>query len=150
MCSDSFNEKVFRFLEGAWQVERSFRGSYEGSYAGKACFERLPNESATYLYNEQGGLIHGQGQQFDAKQNYRYRLAMDKLEVYKQEDGAWELMHELDFEEAGDCLTAAHVHLCGEDHYATTYKIDLNADWEVTYAVNGPEKNYHIQSRYFR
>lgn len=147
------NEKVFDFLEGEWCVERRFEGSYGGAFTGKANFAPEADELQTYRYTEQGELTDSEGQTFDAKQSYLYRLAEGKLQVLKREASDWMVMHDLEFvvEDDGGKATASHVHLCGQDHYAGTYRIDLAAEaWEVTYTVSGPKKDYRISSEYER
>ena len=150
MSVDSLNNEVFRFLEGRWNIDRRFEGSYEGSFAGEASFVPSPDVSWTCIYSEQGELIDGEGKQFDAKQSYLYRLAGEKLEVLKKEESEWMVMHELDFQKDGSSATASHLHLCGQDHYAGTFKVDLSGGWEVTYTVNGPKKDYSIRTLYRR
>jgi hypothetical protein len=148
---DEINEQVFRFLEGEWAVRRRFEGSYEGAFTGQAHFKQEA-DGLTYRYTEQGRLTDGEGQGFDAKQSYRYRLEAGKLQVLKREASEWAVMHDLDFvgEGAGKAK-ASHVHLCGQDHYAATCRIDFAADtWELAYAVSGPKKDYRIRSVYRR
>lgn len=147
---NSLNKEVFRFLEGRWDVERRFEGSYQGSFTGEASFVPSPDEASTSMYNEQGELTDGEGQQFAAKQSYLYRLAGEKLEVLKKEESEWMVMHELDFQKDGSSATASHVHLCGQDHYAGTFKVDFSGGWEVAYTVNGQKKDYRIRSVYSR
>lgn len=149
MNVNSINERVFRFLAGDWSVCRSFDGNYRGTFTGKASFALESEDTTTYSCTEQGELIDGEGKGFDAKQSYLYRLAEGKLHVLKREELDWMVMHELDFNEHEGVATASHVHLCGQDHYATEYRIDLETSrWEVAYSVNGPKKDYRIHSVY--
>ncbi|WP_146209265.1 DUF6314 family protein [Coraliomargarita sinensis] len=150
MSEDSINEQVFRFLEGEWIVHRRFEGSYRGSFSGKACFASEADTPSNYLYHEQGELIDGENKRFDAKQSYLYRLTEGKLEVLKQDGSAWEAMHVLEFQKQEGIATASHVHLCGDDHYATVYRVDLSRGWELSYTVNGPKKDYRIHTFYSR
>lgn len=145
------NERVFRFLEGRWSVRRHFEGSYEGSFSGEAFLAPVAGEESTYRYTEQGKLTDGEGKQFDAGQSYLYRLAEGKLRMLKRGEPEWVVMHDLEFREDGRLATATHSHLCGQDHYTATYRIDLDAEtWEVAYDVTGPKKDYRIRSVYSR
>lgn len=141
------NEQVFRFLEGDWAIRRRFEGNYGGSFSGKGRFtaEELA-DVPTYRYDEEGELKDAEGKHFDAKQSYRYSLEAGKLQVQKREDSGWVLMHELDFSDDGGMATASHLHLCGQDRYATEYRVDLTGTWEVNYTVAGPKKDYRIHS----
>lgn len=152
MGTDSIEERIYRFLAGDWVVRRRFEGSYSGTFSGKANFTPQADKFWTYRYTEQGELTDSAGKTFDAKQSYLYRLAEGKLQVLKREASDWMVMHDLDFvvEDDGKA-TASHVHLCGQDHYAATYRIDLNGNgWEIAYTVSGPNKDYRIESLFER
>ena len=144
------NEQVFRFLEGDWEVRRHFAGSYSGAFTGKASFAPELEDLSTFRYTEQGELTDREGQQFDAKQSYRYRLVMGQLQVLKREGLEWIVMHELEFSRKANVASASHVHLCGQDHYATVYQVDFSGTWKLSYAVSGPKKDYRICSVYSR
>lgn len=150
MTERSINEKVFRFLEGEWRVRREFKGSYGGEFSGQATFEPQTDEPSAYKYGEQGELTDAEGKRFDARQRYRYRLAEGQVQVLKQEDSDWIVMHKLDFVMENDVATSAHIHLCGQDNYATVYRIDFSGFWKVSYTVNGPKKDYSISTVYDR
>lgn len=146
----SLNRQVFDFFEGKWSVDRRFEGSYCGSFHGAASFVPERGKAACYQYLEQGALMDGAGQRFDAKQSYRYRLAAGQLQVLKREESEWMMMHELDFRDDNGIATAEHIHRCGQDHYAAVYRIDFTGTWEVAYTVNGPKKDYRIRTVYSR
>lgn len=148
MTDKSLNEKVFRYFEGEWEVQRAFEGSYGGGFSGQASFRAKPGVPLSYDYSEQGELYDASGKRFDSRQVYRYRLVNGKIEVLKQEGTGWDLMHQLDFTMEEGVATAAHVHLCGQDHYATGYQIDFGGAWTISYAVNGPKKDYSITTTY--
>ncbi|MFU8848410.1 MAG: DUF6314 family protein [Opitutales bacterium] len=151
MKLDTLTEQVFRFFEGEWQVRRDFEGSYSGTFTGKASFMPKTDESSVYSYEEEGELTDGEGKCYPAKQCYRYRFAEKKVLVFKREESAWILMHELDFQLEYGLACARHLHLCGEDHYATIYQADLAAGkWAMSYEVNGPKKAYQIRSAFER
>lgn len=139
-------EKVFRFLEGEWVVRRHFEGSCGGAFSGKASFAPKADSVSSYQYTEQGELTDSEGKTFDAKQSYRYRLEDRTLQVLKREASDWIVMHELEFDLKDGIATAQHVHLCGEDHYATVYRVDFSGTFEITYSVSGPKKDYRIRS----
>lgn len=148
---DEINEQVFCFLQGDWVVRRHFEGSYGGTFTGKAHFTPENDEPGTYRYSEQGELTDDEGKTFDAKQSYLYRLADGALQVLKREAVDWIVMHDLAFRMEEGIAIAEHVHRCGQDHYATTYRIDLNANsWEIAYTVSGPNKDYRIESVFER
>ena len=148
MSADSTNEQVFRFLEGEWLLRRHFAGSYSGAFTGKASVAHEADDLTTYRYTEQGELTDAEGKQFDAKQSYLYRLVEGKLQVLKREGLEWIVMHDLEFHADGRIANASHLHLCGQDHYATVYRVDFSGNWEVAYTVSGPKKDYSIRSAY--
>lgn len=145
------NGKIFGFLVGEWCVERRFEGSYGGAFTGKANFTPQADELWTYRYTEQGELTDSEGKTFDANQSYCYRLADGTLQVLKREASDWIVMHELAFRMEEGVAIAEHVHLCGQDHYAAIYRIDLNGNaLEIAYTVSGPNKDYRIESLFER
>jgi hypothetical protein len=148
--SSSINNQVFRFFEGKWSIRRRFEGSYSGGFSGEAHFATDTTTELTYDYSEQGGLTDAEGQHFDAKQSYRYRFSEGILQVLKREGSDWIVMHDLDFRDEEGVATASHLHLCGQDHYATVYRVDLSGSWEVDYTVSGPKKDYRIHTDYRR
>jgi len=151
VSDESINEQVFKFLRGVWSVRRRFEGSYTGAFSGEASFQPEPEGSLAYLYAEQGELTDAEANRFDAKQSYLYRLAEGKLQVLKCDRSEWEPMHEFDFVAEDSSAVGRHIHLCGQDHYAATYRVDLTEDtWEVSYTVSGPKKDYRIHSIYTR
>jgi len=148
---DGINRQVLRFLQGEWAIHRRFEGSYAGVFTGTANVLPEADSPGTCRYREQGKLTDGDGNTFEAKQNYRYRLLEGNLEVLKREGADWIVMHELGFSDDGGKAIASHVHLCGRDRYAATYRIDFaGGAWELAYTVSGPEKDYRIQSLYER
>jgi len=150
MGAHSPAEEVFQHLGGKWDVVRHFEGSYRGVFSGEATLIHRREDTATYHYEESGELVDGAGHAFAARQRYRYRLSGDGLQVLKCEGSEWELMHKLDFSREGRLALAEHVHLCGEDHYAVRYRVDLEGGWELDYEVRGPKKDYRIRSVYTR
>lgn len=148
MSDASTADQVFSYLKGEWQVCRQFEGSYRGTFTGAASLVPEADDPLTCLYREMGKLVDADGQHFDAKQNYLYRLSDGQLKIYKHEDSEWIIMHELDFTREGDRLIAKHLHLCGQDRYAVEYKVDLSGNWEQSYIVTGPKKDYSIRSVY--
>ena len=150
MTEESISEKVFRFLEGEWGIRRQFKGSYGGDFSGHAVFESKTNAPSTYHYSEQGELVDSEGKRFAAKQTYRYLLKEGQVEILKQEGSDWIVMHGLDLKDDGGVATASHVHLCGQDHYATIYRVDFSGSLEVEYSVKGPNKGYSIHTTFKR
>ena len=146
----AINQQVFRFLRGRWLIDRQFGGSYCGVFKGVANFVPEPGAARCYQYAEQGELTVGAGQCFHAKQHYCYRLVGESIEVLKHEESNWVVMHQLDFALEDGIATASHLHRCGQDDYVTGYRIDLAGNWEVAYVVQGPKKDYRIDSLYSR
>lgn len=148
---DEINERIFSFLEGDWSVRRQFEGSYKGAFSGEASFVAEAGKHRAYRYVEEGKLADNEGKTFDAKQSYLYQLTEGQLQVFKREESDWSLMHDLEFVMEDNIAVATHVHLCGQDHYAATYRINFDTDsWEVNYTVSGPKKDYRIWSTYER
>ena len=144
----ALGKQVFVFWEGVWTLRRHFEGSYAGTFEGEAEFTAEADGMLAYHYTEQGELTDAEGKQFGARQNYRYQLAADKIQVLKQEVSDWTPMHDLEFHMEDDIAVARHTHQCGQDYYEAVYRIDFSGQWELAYRVIGPKKDYCIHSLY--
>lgn len=143
-------EKVFHFLKGEWAVDRLFRGSYVGSFVGRACLAAGKDSVIEYHYHEKGQLTDAEGRSFQARQEYRYQSAGDLIRVLKRAESEWELMHELEFIIKDGFALAEHKHLCGMDCYEVTYRVDFSGILQIGYVVTGPTKEYCIDSVFSR
>lgn len=47
-------------------------------------------------------------------------------------------------------LSLYHTHLCKNDHYSLHLKINTIDSFSIHYAINGPLKNYHIDTQFTR
>ena len=146
------HKTLFLLLEGDWQFSREIHGSYEAKLEGTASFqhEEGDDEKRKYLYTENAQVQMADGSEYASKQSYIYQLKDDGIDVFKQEEGKWKLMHQLQFSSSEKTCVASHVHQCGQDQYAATYSIKSEDEFELSYQIKGPKKDYSIVSVYSR
>ena len=162
LCEESSNGRfvagaVFRALhESKWTFERRLTGKpSDGIAHGQAQF--LYSNSEELLYKEQGKLILSSGNPLDITQKYLYvyNASDDLLQVYfvDEHNQRTSLFHTIHFQpkETSSFGWIAHgEHLCGQDHYSTSYLFVFNgidlSRVEITYTVKGPAKDYISQT----
>ncbi|HVV68826.1 MAG TPA: DUF6314 family protein [Gammaproteobacteria bacterium] len=134
--------KIFTQLAGNWHFHRTL--STAGSVTGNAHFELVaPN----ILHYKEHGVFTTDTQktyQVSREYGYCYDATQDKVAVYflcaNQLDY---LFHELNFtSEKDDLLTATGIHVCREDRYSALYEFVHANEFNITYHVMGPRKNY--------
>lgn len=128
---------------GEWQITREitdFRILEAGTLEGMATF--TPTE-AGLRYFERGTLSFAGGAPLVAERSYLWSFTETEVFV-AYADGA--PFHS--FARAGG--PEATPHLCGEDLYHGTYSFVGFPDWQVTWTVKGPRKDYRSITRYAR
>ena len=128
---------------GEWQITREitdFRILEAGTLEGLA---RFTPADAGLLYHERGTLRFAGGVPLVAERSYLWRFTdTDVFVAYA--DGA--PFHSFPLEGGPE----ATPHLCGEDMYRGTYSFVGFPDWQVTWTVKGPRKDYRSVTRYTR
>ena len=140
------NALAFEALAGEWRFERQMSTGHKAS--GTAAFVR--DGSAILNYSEDG-VLDGIG---PFQKKYQYALTPDGIAVTHDDahnrDAAF---HVLKFELAnrkdGWAAAAYAEHLCNQDFYASTYRISDEVLY-VSHVVEGPNKDYTIQTHYAR
>lgn len=168
---------VFRSLLGTWRLERDVESRLpshpSGHFSGTAQFllremtsDGLPPRTddgigMEYLYVEDGEFKTESGFGFRATRRYiwRYDEHEGAITVWfaKPEDQkrADYLFHKIEFQDpAADGWRARAGHLCVDDYYDVKYRFAFEAvnlkDWDITYLVRGPRKDYSIRGAYGR
>lgn len=128
---------------GEWRIARQItdmRILESGTLEGTAQFTPI---DGGLRYREEGTLVLAGGPPIRAERGYLWRFDEDAVHV-DHADGA--PFHSF-------ALTGgpeATPHLCGEDMYRGTYSFVRFPDWQVTWVVEGPRKNYRSVTRYTR
>lgn len=161
---------VFRGMQGMWTLNRKIdtrkATSPGGSFSGTAHFHpREPTGdaySAEYLYIEQGTFAMDNGLTFPASRRYiyRYNESTDKITAwFADEDGEhvgaffnmWEFSPPSPPHEG---WVAKGYHWCDPDKYRNICEFMFKGaslqTFDITYEVEGPNKDYSHHSRYAR
>lgn len=128
---------------GTWKISRQitdFRILESGHLEGRAQFT---SQDSGLFYHERGALTFAGGAPIVAERAYFWTFSdTDVFVAY--DDGA--PFHS--FSLAAD--HAATPHLCGDDLYTGTYSFVGFPDWQVTWSVKGPRKDYRSITQYTR
>ena len=128
---------------GEWRITREiidFRMRESGRLEGLA---RFTPEGEGLRYFESGTLSFAGGTPIRAERGYLWHFTKSEVQV-AYADGA--PFHS--FSRTGG--PGATSHLCGEDMYRGTYVFSGFPEWQVTWSVNGPRKDYRSVTRYTR
>jgi hypothetical protein len=161
---------VFRGMQGIWTLERKIdtrrSGSPGGTFIGSAHFHpRIPTDpvyTAEYLYIEEGTFTLDNGLSFPATRRYiyRYNEITDTVTAwFADEDGesVATLFNTWDFEAPQaprlGWIAKGH-HWCDPDTYKNTCEFVFGGaalrEFDITYEVEGPNKDYSHRSWYGR
>ncbi|OAL06461.1 hypothetical protein IQ06DRAFT_339 [Phaeosphaeriaceae sp. SRC1lsM3a] len=161
---------VFRGMQGMWTLNRKIdtrkATAPGGNFTGTAHFHpRHPGGdkySAEYLYIEQGTFAMDNGLTFPASRRYiyRYNEVTDKITAwFADEDGesVGALFNTWEFSAPGPAhkgWVAKGYHWCDPDKYRNTceflFKGASLQTFDITYEVEGPNKDYSHHSWYAR
>ena len=128
---------------GRWTITRQitdFRIIESGTLEGEAQF--APQDGGL-LYTERGTLRFAGGAPMVAERSYLWTFT-DEAVLVAYADGA--AFHS--FARTGGA--EATPHLCGADMYRGTYSFAAFPDWQVTWSVKGPRKDYRSVTHYAR
>ncbi|MBS0350149.1 MAG: hypothetical protein JSR33_02995 [Proteobacteria bacterium] len=140
--------QIFNNFKGVWKFERFI--SNEGSVKGQATFAEIkPN---VLKYSETGvWIMADKNMEISRQYQYHYNPETDKIIVFFDENPP-RLFYELNvaFAEAKTsvCTIATGEHLCNKDTYKATYKFISSNQFTLFYQVNGPRKQYVIQTNF--
>jgi len=128
---------------GTWQITREitdFRILESGKLVGEATFARADGGLA---YHEKGMLSFAGCAPMVAERRYFWTFTEEDVLV-SYDDGS--PFHS--FACTGGPKSTPH--LCGEDLYEGTYSFVRFPQWQVTWTVKGPRKNYRSVTQYAR
>ncbi|MBT8410431.1 MAG: hypothetical protein KJP02_01365 [Octadecabacter sp.] len=126
---------------GAYRVARQiddYRAGQVATFEGTA---EISASARGAIYREAGQLQMAQGAAFRAERVYLWAVQGPRIAVFF-EDGR--PFHDFD-PRAGGATTE---HLCGQDWYRGGYNVSGWPDWQVTWEVTGPRKDYRSVTRY--
>lgn len=137
------NGAIFQVLKGTWNFDRAIAG--HGGMKGMARFLHTAPETLDY---DESGIHAARGGTVDFYQSY----------IYVQQDGGISVtfkdgrpFHRLQFGRSPqNLLTATAVHFCGDDVYNGQYVFHDNDNFSLRWDVQGPRKDYIIETNYVR
>ena len=167
---------LFQGLEGKWLLRRNLKSAIptypSGLFEGTAVIEaRDPTDESfdlEYLYSEKGELTTEQGFKMQATRQYVYRYQENANTIsawFVSTEDRWSvdyMFHSLEFGSTGrldgkDSIVAMRAkgyHRCIEDDYQARYLFQMRdavpTQWELTFAVQGPSKDYVAEASYVR
>jgi hypothetical protein len=145
--SDSLSG-LFNSLAGQWKFERIIEN--QGQADGNAAFNM--QSSGNLLYREEGIYQSQTEKQYRIFREYLYSCQNNQISVYFVENNsAPRLFYTLmpvfiDHQ----CRYATGRHLCLKDTYEAKYTFICFNEFTLRYQVNGPAKNYFIETHYVR
>jgi len=130
---------VFHYLMGHWKLNRTL--GLLGQAVGEASF--VQQNVTTIKYREDVSVSYGG----TAYQEYVYLYFQDQDKITKQfVDGR----HFYDLRLDLDKMEAEGDHLCVKDFYQAKYHFLDQNKFTLSYKVEGPEKDYVIQTEFVR
>ncbi len=128
-------------FEGNWRIQREItdmRILESGTLEGEAHFTAKENG---LLYHERGMLRFAGGAPVLAERSYQWSFQDDEVFVAYADGTPFHC-----FARVG--APVATPHLCGEDMYRGLYSFVRFPQWQVTWTVKGPRKNYRSVTQY--
>jgi hypothetical protein len=144
--------QLFNHLQGVWELKR--RLGTQGHMQGMAFFTTW-REGVLY-YQEQGSIVLGSSKAFSAYRAYAYVYYQGTIAVHFWDSAREQparLLHTLHFQSThhtSQVLVATGAHECASDVYKAHYAFLSPEDFQLTYQVQGPRKNYTIQTYFSR
>ncbi len=142
--------QLFKSLKGVWKLCR--RWGTHGHMQGIACFQTWGQEEALY-YQERGSATFGNSKRrLSAYQAYTYVYEKSTISVYFGNQGQEQLtglLHTLQFHSTKNptqSIVATGTHTCANDTYCACYTFVDQRHFQLTYQVQGPCKDYVIQT----
>ena len=142
--------QLFRGLRGIWKLKRHL--GTQGYMQGRASFQPWGKE--VLYYQEQGWATFSNSKARYAHRAYAYVYDQGTLAVYfwdqKYKQPA-ELLHTLQFHSPQpdrQTIMATGTHGCAEDIYRACYLFINPQQFQLTYQVQGPHKDYTIASHF--
>ncbi|RZI46844.1 DUF6314 family protein [Candidatus Finniella inopinata] len=135
-------------------LDRVFTGDYsyqrvisspQLSLQGTACFEH--SKANQKIYMEQGSYFLD-GKEQTCYQKQFFSVEISRLYIHKSDHS---LLHEFSLNDVSDFpFQLTHSHQCGNDAYHLTMTIHSANSFSTTYVVQGPFKDYTIDTVFSR
>ena len=147
--------KIFEMMAGVWKINRRILNSQSKFTRGDgiATFKMKENDENAMLYREELTL-YAHFDKISASKEYIFRYKEDDtISVYFNEKPE-RFFYTLNFPQLetgkSNINVAGGEHLCGNDLYLAEYVfVDYN-QFQLSYQVNGPQKNYRLVTLYDR
>ena len=144
---------LFNGLGGSWRLQREL--GQAGTMEGIAHFRAWA--PGVWHYEEQGRADWGGSQRTSVYRAYAYlydaKAGTMAVHFWQDPQGPAGLLHVLQFRKRlsdSDVLVAAGRHQCGEDTYKACYRFFTADRFQLTYGVQGPRKDYVLQTQFER
>ena len=144
--------QLFKQLQGVWKLKRCL--GTQGHMQGIAHFQTW-REGVLY-YQEQGSATFGSSKALLAYRAYAYVYDQGTIAVHfwdKERKQPAGLLHTLNFQSTkttSQVLVATGTHKCTDDVYKACYTFVSQKNFQLTYQVQGPHKDYTIQTCFSR
>ena len=142
--------QLFKHLRGVWKLER--RLGVQGHMQGTARFQTW--STGVLYYQEQGNITFGNSKPISAYRAYAYVYDQGTISVYfwnQEQRQPAGLLHTLQFHSpktTSQALVATGTHGCTDDVYKARYTFLSHQYFRLTYQVQGPNKDYTIQTHF--
>jgi hypothetical protein len=140
-------ESVLSYFLGCWRIDRVI--SAFGEITGQATFQLNSQNDKILNYKEAVTLPSpSNNQKPNAFREYEYVMTDTGFDIFFS-DGATKGELFLSFEFIYASILTSH-HLCIKDHYDARFEFVSDDEFELDFTVNGPKKDYSIQTRFIR
>ena len=139
---------VSLYFLGDWKANRVISGF--GEITGQATFQ-VNDQHDDYLDFQEAMVLpsaQNKEQKPNAFRTYEYRMTSEGFDIYFS-DGATKGDLFLSFAFTQASILTSH-HLCIKDHYDATFAFLSDDEFELSFSVVGPKKDYSIRTRFTR
>jgi len=129
---------------GLWQLSRVIAdrlSDQAGTLMGTARFDSVG--AGALAYEEAGKLRFGTAPEMEATRRYHWQFGQDAVDIHFDNGAAFH-----SFVPSGHAQGTDHP--CGDDFYQVRYDFTNWPEWQATWHVAGPRKDYVSVSRYWR
>lgn len=143
---------IFQLLKGVWSISRKFDNqieTYLSGYASGTTTIKADNKTIL-LYNETSQTLFNNGVKSTGATAYKFKIEQTQLHQYLIASAKEEHMFKLNFFAYKGRKAAKANYICGKDLYNVTYIFASDDQFQITYKVTGPRKNYITQTTFER
>ncbi|MEO9275162.1 DUF6314 family protein [Marinomonas sp. 5E14-1] len=143
-------KEVLSYFVGSWKVQRAISGF--GEITGQATFQVNDEHEQCLDFQEAMVLSNIQNKSQDQKPNafrtYQYRMTDEGFDIFFS-DGATKGDLFLSFAFTQASTLKSH-HLCIKDHYDAKFEFLSDRQFQLSFSVVGPKKDYSILTTFTR